>query len=107
MKKSNHIKQKILRIQFYSISLWLLFILSAIGTLRIFNENGVFSFENIKNVIIVSVIFDNSNVDLDVKKIKEKYDSIKSQKENITIVCIRKKTIDKIIEIIKGVRTNE
>ena len=63
--------------------------------------------ENIKNVIIVSVIFDNSNVDLDVQKIKEKYDNIKSQRENITIVCIRKKTIDKIIEIIKGVRTNE
>ena len=41
MRKSNHIKQKFLRIQFYSISLWLLFILSAIGTLRIFNENGV------------------------------------------------------------------
>ena len=63
--------------------------------------------ENIKNVIIVSVIFDNSNVDLDEQKIKEKYDNIKSQRENITIVCIRKKTIDKIIEIIKGVRTDE
>lgn len=63
--------------------------------------------ENIKNVIIVSVIFDNSTVDLNVRKIKEKYDNIKSQRENITIVCIRKKTIDKIIEIIKGVRTSE
>lgn len=58
MRKSNHIKQKILRIQFYSISLWLLFILSAIGTLRIFNENGVFvGFKNLIPCNILPIIF--------------------------------------------------
>lgn len=63
--------------------------------------------EEIKNIIIVSVVFDDSNEILDIEKIKRKYEQLKSNKENITIVCIRKKTIDKIIEIIKRVRDND
>ena len=47
--------------------------------------------EEIKNIIIVSIVFDDSNEILDIEKIKRKYDQLKSKKENITIVCIRKK----------------
>lgn len=54
MKKAKHYKQKILKIQFYCISLWLLFVLSAIGTLNLFNQDG--SFVGLKNLIPLNII---------------------------------------------------
>ena len=58
MKKSKHFKQKILRIQFYCISLWLLFILSAIGTINLFNEDGTFiGFKNLVSYNVLPIIF--------------------------------------------------
>lgn len=54
MRISKPTKQKFLRIQFYYISLWLLFVLSAIGTLKIFNENGTFI--GLKNLIPYNVL---------------------------------------------------
>lgn len=57
----------------------------------------------VTNAIVVSVIFDNQGGLFDEKKIKEKYLDFKSKNGNITVVCIRKKTIEKIIEILKKV----
>lgn len=54
MKKTKYYKRKILKIQFYCISLWLLFVLSAIGTLNLFNEDG--SFIGLKNLIPFNII---------------------------------------------------
>lgn len=60
--------------------------------------------EELNNAIIVSVIFDDSNLPLNLEKIQKKYDNLKKQKENICIVCIRKKTVEKVIEILQKVR---
>ena len=59
--------------------------------------------EELNNAIIVSVIFDDSDKILDIEKIEEKYNDLKKYKENISIVCIRKKTVEKVIEILQGV----
>lgn len=60
--------------------------------------------EKIDNTIITSVIFNDSNLDLDDAKIKAKYNDLKNSKKNITIICIRKKTIKKVISILKEVQ---
>lgn len=60
--------------------------------------------EFIKNKIITSVIFDKSDLLLDNNKVKDKYDRLKCLEKNITIICIRKKTIEKVISILKEVQ---
>lgn len=60
--------------------------------------------EELNNAIIVSVIFDDSKMALNLEKIQKKYNNLKKQKENVCIVCIRKKTVEKVIEILKKVR---
>lgn len=60
--------------------------------------------KTIENKIITSVVFNNSELQLDEKIIKEKFNRLKKNDAKITIVCIRKKTIDKIIDILKEVQ---
>lgn len=60
--------------------------------------------EFIENKIITSVIFDKSDILLDNNKVKDKYDRLKCLEKNITIICIRKKTIEKVISILKEVQ---
>ena len=57
----------------------------------------------LNNIIIVSVVFDDSPTTLNIDQIKNKYENLKEEKENITIICIRKKTIQKIISVLQGV----
>ena len=63
--------------------------------------------EILNNAIIVSVVFDDSDLELNLEKIIEKYNSLKVEKENITIVCIRKRTIDNIIKIFYDIRNGQ
>ena len=60
--------------------------------------------EKIDNKIITSVIFDKSDLSLSNEKIRKKYEKLRKNEENITLVCIRKKTIDKVINILKEVK---
>lgn len=60
--------------------------------------------EKIDHAIIISVIFNDSDKALDSVKIETKYNDLKKSKKNITIVCIRKKTIEKVISILKEVQ---
>lgn len=60
--------------------------------------------ETIDNKIITSVIFDKSDLPLSNDKIRKKYEKLHKNEENITIVCIRKKTIEKVINILKEVK---
>lgn len=64
------------------------------------------SVNKLNNIIIVSVVFSNSITPLDMSKIQDKYNKLKSNSENITIVCIRKKTIEKIIEMLLRMCSN-
>lgn len=59
--------------------------------------------EFIENKILTSVIFNESDLLLDSNKVKKKYDRLKHLEKNITIICIRKKTIEKVISILKEV----
>ena len=63
--------------------------------------------EVLNNAIIVSVVFDDSDLELNLEKIMEKYNSLKVEKENITVVCIRKRTIDNIIKIFYDIRNGQ
>lgn len=58
MKKTNHFDQILLRIQFYCISLWLLFVLAAIGTLNLINEDKTFvGIRNIAKLNVIPMVF--------------------------------------------------
>ena len=61
--------------------------------------------KKIDNAIITSVIFNDSDLTLDNNIIKNKYNNLKKSKKNITIICIRKKTIEKVISILKEVQS--
>lgn len=63
--------------------------------------------EELSNVIVVSVIFDDSDVLLNIDEIQKKIRVLKQEKKNITIVCIRKKTVEKVIEILQGVSSRD
>jgi len=60
--------------------------------------------EKIENKIITSVIFQNSDLPLNTDKIKEKYERLHKDEKKITIVCIRKKTIEIVIDLLKEVQ---
>ena len=60
--------------------------------------------KKIENKIITSVVFNNSDAELDNNKIEKRYKKLKEKEKNITIVCIRKKTIEKVISILKEVQ---
>ncbi len=63
--------------------------------------------EELSNAIVVSVIFDDSDVTLNIDKIQKKFRILQQEKKNITIVCIRKKTVEKVIEILQGVSSRD
>ncbi len=63
--------------------------------------------EELSNAIVVSVIFDDSDVTLNIDKIQKKFRILQQENKNITIVCIRKKTVEKVIEILQGVSSRD
>jgi len=59
---------------------------------------------NIENKVIVSVIFEDSDVQLNKDNIEKIYNRISSKDPCITIISIRKKTIDRVIKILEEVQ---
>lgn len=59
--------------------------------------------ENINNIIATSVIFDNSERQLTEEKVKKKINKLRKNNKEVTLVCIRKKTIEKVLDILMEV----
>jgi len=61
----------------------------------------------VKNKIIVSVIFGKTMEQIDEKKIVKKLEQFRKKDEKLIIVCIRENTIERTLNIIRGMCNNE